>query len=747
MVNVRLKGWILLLVCFCAIAQAQEERRIAGMRTPRLQPERGQQVESSILPGRYSLVPGDRGKLAFDPALANALQRSLDSVRVRQGVKGMSAAVLVPGQGIWQGVSGVSSQSPTVGVAPGMLFGIGSNTKAFVSSTILSLVDSGKVSLDDPVSRYLPTYPNVTPSVTIRQLLNMTSGLFDYLNDSDAQGDSVSVNPYRFWTPEELIRTFVGPPRSSPGGSYRYCNTDYVLLGMVISSVTGRPVSSQIRQRILAPLALDHTFLEVEESYMDPVAHPWNSGVDFFAVPVTAHFSTLWTAGGIMSTAENMVRWVKALYEGQVISPSSLQAMLTVVPMSSNAAAGLDWNGYGLGVRQGSYYGKKVLGHGGSVMGYVSHTGYLPGTGASFAVLTNTSEADAAGAMTGLLDAYLRSATIHPVPPGCWYAISGKSDSTRLYALDPSKGTLSPIGTTQYGTLAGARVDPRSGTMYGLVSAGGWELVRIDGVTGEAFPGKRVIFPAGAPSDFKGLDFGPDGALYVGSVDGRIYAIDTGTGAAVLAATTRIPVSGLAFDPLSGALWASARTSPVYRDRIYRISLPDGDTAGIGNTGFSQTLSDLEFASNGDLYGLVGNPSSYLPYRLARVDRSTGAGTEIGSLGLSGMVGITFAPGPTGVGETDPNTAGIPDGYVLGQNYPNPFNGISNFEIRISKRGLARVAVYDLLGREVAVLMDEEKVPGRYQVTFDAAGLASGVYVYRLTAGSTVLARKMILAR
>ena len=94
--------------------------------------------------------------------------------------------------------------------------------------------------------------------------------------------------------------------KHSPGGSYSYCNTDYVLLGMVITSVTGKSVSSQIRERILTPLALNHTYLEAEESHSEPVAHPWDSGYDFSAIPVTAHFTTLWTAGGIISTAENM---------------------------------------------------------------------------------------------------------------------------------------------------------------------------------------------------------------------------------------------------------------------------------------------------------------------------------------------------------------------------------------------------------------------------------------------------------
>ena len=121
-------------------------------------------------------------------------------------------------------------------------------------------------------------------------------------------------------------------PRLPPEGSYSYCNTNYVLLGMIIQKITGKSVSSQIRQRILTPLSLDHTYLEVEEPYTDPVAHPWDSGRDFASTPVTAHFTTLWTAGGIMSTAENMARWVTGLYEGKVISQAALAQIVDSRP-------------------------------------------------------------------------------------------------------------------------------------------------------------------------------------------------------------------------------------------------------------------------------------------------------------------------------------------------------------------------------------------------------------------------------
>jgi D-alanyl-D-alanine carboxypeptidase len=756
-------GIVIVLLCISIYAGAQEDSRLNGRRVHSdLSLDAWRFAHQPEFPGgHFVILPDDEGSMSFNPALAYALQRALDSIRTLQGVAGVSAAVLVPGQGIWQGVSGVSSKTPPANVNPAMLFGIGSNTKAFISTTILSLVDAGMLSLDDSLRKWVPAYPNIAGTVTLRQLMNMTSGLFDYLNDSNAQGDSVAANPTRFWTPEQLITTFVGPPHRSPGGAYSYCNTDYVLLGMVIRSVTGKSVSSQIRQRILTPLGLDHTYLEVEEPYVDPVAHPWDSGVDFASLPVTAHFSTLWTAGGMMSTGENMARWVKALYEGSVITPASLGQLLTFIPAASSVTTGFEWIGYGLGVRQGAYFGKKVFGHVGAVMGYVSITGYLPRTGASFALLFNASEASTGRGLTALFDAYLRHVETLPARSGVCYAIAGGADSSRVYVADTSTGLLTTVGTPHYSAVIGARIDPRTGMLWGLANTGGWELVRIDGETGEAFPRLRVTFPAGAPTDFKGLDFSPDGPLFVGAVDGRIYSIDISTGAATLAVTSKIPISGLAFEPTTRTLWASIRTNATLRDRIYRIDIATGDTLSAGNTGFNQPLADLAFDASGNLFGLVGSPTSSARCRLARINKMTGVGTEIGTVALSGMVGIAFSPTSVETAvETQPQ-AGVVSGFALDQNYPNPFNPSTTIRYSVSGTGTektgtekgapggswVRLVVYDILGREVAVLVNESKTPGYYQVKWDATNASSGVYLYRLIEGDIVESRQMLLLR
>ena len=748
---------IFVVVCLFQITGAQSNR-IIDERQNRSTTNLGvwpYECQPAYPAGRFVITPDDRGSLSFDPGLAYSLQRALDSVRSIQRVMGASAAVLIPGQGIWQGVSGVSSVSPVQNITPDMLFGIGSNTKALISTTILTLADEGLLSLDDSLGNWLPAYPNITGSVKIRQLMNMTSGLFDYLNDSNKEGDSVFANPTRLWAPEEIITTFVGPPHGPPGGPYRYCNTNYVLLGMIIKKVTNSSVSAQLRQRILTPLSLDRTYLEVEETAPGPVAHPWDSGSDFFSMPVTAHYSILWTAGGVMSTAENMSRWGKALYEGTQITPTSLNQMLTFVPMSANGAPGFDWTGYGLGVRIGSFLGKQVLGHGGQVMGYVSIVAYLPQAKASFAVLLNASEPNECAFLTALLNAYLRTVPTQYAHPGLMYAVSAKSDSARVYAVDSSTVELKSIGRYLYGEIVNARVDRRTGRFWGLSNALGWELVQMDGVTGEAFPRVRIALPPGSTSDLKGMDFSPQGMLYVGGADGRIYSVDTASGAGTPIASTGIPISGLAFDPRSGALWAAVRANASLRDRLYKVNLRTGDTAGAGNTGFTQPLTDIACDEQGNLFGVVRTGTGVPNNLLARIDTVTGEGTVIGSFDRAGIQAIAFSPASIPSSVNRPLSAGVAEEFRLEQNYPNPFNAstVIRYELPVpsgvegSVASRVRLVVYDLLGREVSVLVNERKAPGSYSVEFNASGMASGVYLYRLVAGKTVVCRKMVLMK
>lgn len=338
-------------------------------------------------------------------ALAQELQQALDEAREAGGIIGVSAAIQMPGQPLWTGASGISAES--VPLSSDMYFGLGSATKNYVAALVLLLAEEGVLELDDPLSRWLPHHNNIDPSATIRQLLNHTSGIYNFTNHPDLW-TTVLQDPTRFWTPEEVL-DFVGLPQFPPGTSWGYSNTNYTLLGMIVREATGSEVSVQLHQRIFDPLNLSHTFLEPEEATPGNMAHPWDDtftspGVyqDISGLPRTSTHSVVWTAGSMFSTASDAAKWLHALFEGRVISSASLNQMLTFQP----ANPGLGINGYGLGVLHVELSGRTFWGHGGDIFGYTTMLLYSPEKRTTLALLINQNPVDA-GPGTSLIDALM----------------------------------------------------------------------------------------------------------------------------------------------------------------------------------------------------------------------------------------------------------------------------------------------------------------------------------------------------
>ncbi|MEY3983421.1 MAG: hypothetical protein RL160_978, partial [Bacteroidota bacterium] len=200
----------------------------------------------------------------FDQVLAAKLQSTTDSFRKANNLRGISVGVFMPGKGTWQGVGGMSHQGTPI--TSDMEFGIGSNTKLFTGVLLLKLAEQGRIRLDDSLYAYLPSYRNINPNITIRQLLNHTSGLDDVTSVA-GYPDSILSNPNRIFKTGELI-SWAGPPLFAPGTSWNYCNTNYLLAGMVAERVTGFSYGQLLRDSILQPLKLDSTFLDVYDSVL-----------------------------------------------------------------------------------------------------------------------------------------------------------------------------------------------------------------------------------------------------------------------------------------------------------------------------------------------------------------------------------------------------------------------------------------------------------------------------------------------
>lgn len=318
----------------------------------------------------------------FDQLLASRLQNTLDSIRNVNNIKGMSACVIYPGMGTWKGVTGISH--PGVPVTPDMEFGIASNTKLFTGVLMLKLAENNIIHLDDSLFEYLPTFNNIDSNITIRQLLNHTSGLAD-VNDVTGYSDSILTNPNRIFTPTELM-TWVDTPLFAPGTGWGYCNTNYLLAGMIAEAVTGQAYGRLLHDSILSPLQLDSTFLDVYDSVLYTIAHPWQGGNNNILIPRKSLNSASWSAGAMYSTSGEMAQWYQSLMNGQVLNQASMNALTTFVGSGN----------YGIGLYETTILGRTVWQHGGSIWGgYNSSMIYDTASGIVICVLINQNPSQA----------------------------------------------------------------------------------------------------------------------------------------------------------------------------------------------------------------------------------------------------------------------------------------------------------------------------------------------------------------
>jgi D-alanyl-D-alanine carboxypeptidase len=322
--------------------------------------------------------------------MATSFQETIEQQRRQLAVPGISAAVILPDGTTWRGVSGKSSDSEAIDST--MLFGLGSVTKTYVAAMILQLAEEGALSVDDSIGQWIAELGQLGGNITIRQLLNHTSGLYRYQLKPEYL-TAINAQPEKVWTPREILEEFQGKPECQPGTCWGESAMDYVLLGMVVEKTTGASVSSQLTKRFFNPLKLERTFLYPEQKYpTEMMAHMWwdvtGSGrpVDVVAgtgdLPLAALFSSLWTSGAMHSTAEDLARFAKDLFEGKVLKDSSLEEMLWPGP---ELYAGAN---YGFSVIVDQAGGQTVYWHSGGA-GYSSVYHYFPEDGLSTAVLCN----------------------------------------------------------------------------------------------------------------------------------------------------------------------------------------------------------------------------------------------------------------------------------------------------------------------------------------------------------------------
>jgi D-alanyl-D-alanine carboxypeptidase len=209
-------------------------------------------------------------------------------------------------------------------------FRVGSITKSFIATVVLQLVGEGKLSLDDAVDHWLPGAVPNGKTITVRQLLGHRSGLYDYLSDPRVLKPYLAGNFGYTWTPRRLVAVSAShKPLFAPGTKYSYSNTNYILLGLIVEKATGNPISAELKRRILAPLQLRSTSLDTSPRMRPPFAHGYLVQGKELQDVTTVSPSYAWTAGAIVSSADDLARFYRALLGGRLLQPELLRAMQT----------------------------------------------------------------------------------------------------------------------------------------------------------------------------------------------------------------------------------------------------------------------------------------------------------------------------------------------------------------------------------------------------------------------------------
>jgi D-alanyl-D-alanine carboxypeptidase len=350
------------------------------------------------------------GSSALKPIDQAALQAAVDATAEELLVPGAVVILSTP-QGEFTVSSGTTTLGATIPPRADTHFRIASNTKTMTAAVIVQLAQEGRLDLDDPVSKYVSGVPD-GDHITIADLLKMRSGLYNY-TDAPEFSASLDANPTKVWTPDEVLTiAFKHPPYFPPGTAYHYSNTNYALLGLIAEEREHeKPLAKVLQDRLFGPLGMNDTALPASTSNTlpDPYSHGYMYGSSFFAlvdqqyppdIQAAARAGTLKpndytsqnpsyasAAGGVISTANDLVTWMQALVGGKVLNADYRRRWLdSLQPEDPSKPHGQQ---YGYGIAQLRFGPNAVYFHGGEMPGYNSSMGYDPANRVTLVVWTN----------------------------------------------------------------------------------------------------------------------------------------------------------------------------------------------------------------------------------------------------------------------------------------------------------------------------------------------------------------------
>lgn len=335
-------------------------------------------------------------KQMFPPDTVAEIQGKMDD---------LTAVKLPPGMVLWidapeyrfEGASGFAALMDGTPMPPEGAFRIGSITKMFTATVIVQLAEDGVLTLDDPMALWLPKVADQLPygdQITLRHLLTHTSGLFsvveheaywaDLFSEMEIDEDSGAVTLACVQRdPHDTLARYVYGKNANfePGARWSYSNTNYTLLGMVIEAAAEVPLAEAYRTRIYEPLGMTSTFLDCYEEPVIEVVHGYSGIGDEMTDVTELHESIGWSAGGLVSTPQDLVTFARGLFGGALFDdPESLVSMTTPAPGSS----------YGLGIT----IQKEYMGHAGYITGFRSVLNYSPEFDTVVVMLYNNDAAD-----------------------------------------------------------------------------------------------------------------------------------------------------------------------------------------------------------------------------------------------------------------------------------------------------------------------------------------------------------------
>lgn len=426
---------VALLAAGGAVVGVPELRDAVGLGPSSTPAAAGTSATPSIAPSPATTdqpAPTFRPASAYVPAaidqygVRERLQAVLDKGRTDLAAPGISASILFPDGRLWTGVAGVADLATGRPLTAQTPFPIASVSKTFLAAEILAFVGEGRLRLDAPAAPLLPGVlvgaKAVDPRITIRQLLDHTSGLGDFLVDRKLDV-AVLADPTAVWTPERAL-TYAGPSVGLPGAGYHYSNTNYVLLGLIAEQLSGRTLAEEYRARFLGPLGLRSiTYQGVEPPTAEmPTAYRYSSVAlaakpsditDGTEVrPFTAITTAAGAAGSVASSSGDLARWARALYSGYVIPDDLVRAMVDDAKSTAKLRPSYP---YGLGVQVLRIDGRTALGHSGRLVGARSVMRWFPDLGIAIVVLTNESRFDPAPVLRDLL-AVVAPELVNPHP-------------------------------------------------------------------------------------------------------------------------------------------------------------------------------------------------------------------------------------------------------------------------------------------------------------------------------------------